>query len=391
MFYANVHIDLPSEELLRRCTALEWLAGLVGRAPDLRSGEELSTVTGLSVFKASVDALEQLGITDVLSVIVDHRAVYVDTDENSGDLGTAVAELDARRVLEAPFETMDMALSHRAEGLHTLISLQLRRRVPAGSPELEVAFAARLDAMQVRRGDSPADYAERLRSIARDTARLAAASERFASSTQAALEALVAQLGELVVSSSTSAPSLRLIRPGPRAVDHFRRLTWGASVRMPKYRPVPVRNRLGAYNEPFYQHYFDPYFDFAAWVTLTAIVAGQGWRSLPFTVVDADGQPAFGAEGALGQAAIAGTYPGLEPGVAPVRIVEEALVVDPSVPELGGADPGELGDPRVVLGYGGDGRVEEGSAGAAWEGASNGSSGAELGGSCGSSCGGCGG
>jgi|GEM_PF-1926811 len=380
MFYASIHIDLPSEDLLRRRTALEWLAGLIGREPDLRSGEEISTVTGLSVFKRSTDALEQLGITDVLSVIVDRKAAYVDTDENSGDLGTAVAELEARRVLDQAIESMDMVLSHRAEGLHTLIGLHLRRRVPANSPELEITFAARLDAMQVQRGDSPVTYAERLRTLANDAALLTAARDRFAALTRSAQATLVEQLGELVVSSSTSQAKLRLIRPGPRALDHFRRLTWGAAVRMPKYRPVPIGNRRGAYDEPFYQHYFDPYFDFAAWITIAEIVVGTGWRTLKFTIVDADGLPAFGPDDALGQAAIAGEYAGLAHGVAPVAIVNDELVVDPAVPESG-ADPGEIADPRVVPGFGGA---------ASWAGASTAGSG-DVGGACGSSCGGCGG
>lgn len=391
MLYAELHFDLPSEESLRRRTPLDWLAALIGREPDRRSGEEVTTVTGLAVFKHITDALEQQGITDVLSCTVDRKAAYVDTDENSGDLATAVAELDARRALEEPIETMDLVLSHRADGLHTLIEVHLRRRVPAGSPELEVAFAARLDAMQVQRGDGPAVYAERLRAIAGDSALLQAAREHFAALTQSAKLAIERQLGELVVSSSNSPIKLRLIRPGPRALDHFRRLTWGASVRMPKYRPVPIRNRHGAYDEPFYHHYFDPYFDFVAWITIEAIVAGQGWRGLKFVVVDADGQPAFTADDCSGQAAIAGAYEGLEAGVAPVSIVEDTLVIHASVPEHNSADPGEIEDPRLIVGYGGDGRVDAGAVGANWNAASIGVTGGQLGGSCGSSCGGCGG
>ena len=391
MLYADIQFDLPSEELLRRRTPLDWLAELIGREPDRRSGEELTTVTGLSVFKHLTDAFMQQGITDVLSVAVDGKAAYVDTDENSGDLSTAVAELDARRALEDPLDTMELVLSHRADGLHTLIQVHLRRRMPAGSSELVIAVAARLDSMQVQRGEDPSGYAERLRCLADDSALLEAARERLATLTRSAKLAIEQQLGELVVSSSISPVTLRLIRPGPRALDHFRRLTWGASVRMPKYRPVPIRTRQGAYDEPFYHHYFDPYFDFVAWITIEAIVAGQGWRGLEFEVVDADGQPAFTHDDCLGQAAIAGEYEGLEHGAASVAIVDDALVVNSAVPELNSVDPGEIGDPRLIVGYAGDGHADEGTAGANWNETSLGVSGDDMGGSCGASCGGCGG
>ncbi|PRP89872.1 hypothetical protein ENSA5_70260 [Enhygromyxa salina] len=391
MFYANIHIDLPSEPALHRRTLLDWFSELIGREPTSGADVEVITVTGLSVFKPVTDALAQLGITDVLSVIVDGRIAYVDTEENSGDLATAIAELDARAVLEREFEAMKMVLSHRRDGLRTLIEVTVRRRVPAGSPELVIALAARLDSMQIARGESPTAYAERLRAIAADVPALEAARERFAALADEAKRALDEQLGELVVSSSVAPVELRLIRPGPRQLDHFRRLSWGPSVRMPKYRPVPIRSRLGAYDEPFYHYYFDPYFDFVAWVTLTEIVAGRGWQGLSFEVVNTDGARVFGARDALGEAALGGEYGPPGDDEALVRVTERAVEVSPRVPTFTGPDPGEISDPRVTPGFGGDGRGDGQAAGAGWNEARGGPDGADLGGSCGASCGGCGG
>ncbi len=387
MLYATITIDLPSEELLRRKTAREWLAGLIGREPELGTGEGLSTVTGLIAFERIVAALREVEIRDVLSATVDGKVAYVDTDQNSGDLETAVAELDARGVLELPFEAMQLVLSERAEGLHTLVEVRLRRRVPTTVAELVLAFAGRVEAMQIQRGESPEEFAARLRALAESGEAVARARERFAAKLDAASRALARSLGELALETKVSPVALRLIRPGPRALDHLRRLPWGAAVRMPSYRPVPVRQRSGAYDEPFYHHYFDPYFDFVAWVTLTELVAGRGWPGLDYEVVDADGERAFTAADAHGQAATAGEF---GPGVTPVRIARGQLIVDPAVPVVAGPDPGEITDPRMRPGFGGDGRVDEGAVGADWGEVEGGVEGGDLGGSCGASCGGCG-
>jgi hypothetical protein len=369
MLYVNIHIDLPSEERLRRRTVLEWLASQIGRVPDLRSGEEVSTTTGLIVFKHVADAFEQVGVTDVLSVTVDRKPVYVDTIERSGDLPTAVAELQARRVLDKSIETMDVVFSHRVEGLHVLINVRLSRRVPVGQPELEIAFAARLEAMQIERGEAALAYAERLAALAGDPEPILAAREQLAALADAAKLALEQQFGDLVVGSEASPVSLRLIRPGARALDRFRGLSWGPMVRMPSYRPVPIVSRRGAYDEPFYHYYFDPYFDFVAWITLTEIVAGRGWRGLEFEVVDADGSRAFDHTNARAQAAVGVRYQGV---AAPVRFEGEELVVDPAVPESEVADPAEIGDPRTVPGFGGGGWGDGGSGSGASCGAAEG-------------------
>ena len=390
MLYADIQIDLASEHVLRRRTLLDWLAGIVGREVDLRTGEEVATASGLSVFKAVTEALAQVGITDVLSVIVDDKTAFVDTTEDSGDLETAVSELDARAALERGFTTMNLVMMHRAEGLRTLVDIRLARRVEAGTPELVARVATRRDAMQITRGEGPATYAERLRGLAQSPAELEAARARVTTLTENTREALRRSLGELAVSTTCSPTRLRLIRPGPRALDHFRRLSWGSGVRMPDYRPIPVLTRVGAYDEPFSHHYFDPYFDFASYVTLVEVVEGRGWQGLEFEVVEADASVAFTHQNASSQApAAAGVE--LGQGETLVDIGESTVSVHDAVPRFEGLNPGEVQNPATTPGYGGSERNVLEDRGWAEAGSSVGEvSGGDFGGSCGSSCGGCG-
>ena len=351
MLYSSIHVDLPSEELLRRKTALEWIAGLIGRNVALGTGEgELRTVTGLSLFERIVAGLSEVGITDVLSVLVDHKLAYVDTDANSGDLATAVAELDARGLLERPFESMHMVLSRRHEGLHALVDVRLHRRVAIGAPELQIALAGRVEALQIRRGEGPSDYAERLRAVAREPAPIVRAQAEFAQLVTDTAAALERALAEQVMSIDRSPVELRLVRPGPRALDRFRRLAWGPAVQMPSYRAVPAGQGSRAAQEPFRRHYDDPYFDFATWVLLTEIVAGRGWLGLDYAVLDEAGERLWGPANAVGQAPVGGDV------ADPVTIVDGAVVVDPAVPTFADDDPnaGADVDPRRVPGFAGD-------------------------------------
>ncbi|PRQ06767.1 hypothetical protein [Enhygromyxa salina] len=374
MLHATIHIDLPSEPELRERTLLDWFSRLIGRQLDRVPTHDVAAITGLSVFKPITEALAQVGVSDLLNVIVDRKSVYVDTAEDSGDLAIAVAELDERGVLEREFETMTLTLSDRRDGLRTLVDVTLARRVPASAPELSLRFAARLDSMQVARGDSPLSYAQRLRTVAADASELLAARDRFTALVSETERALASQLGPLCLASSLTPVELRLIRPGPRQLNHFRSLTWGSGVRLPKYRPLPISDRKGAYDSPFYHYYYDPYFDFVAWVTLAEIAAGRGWQGLAFEVVDPNGarvEPDQPLDGGLA---------GL------VQLSEDAVVVDPQIPSFGGQDPGEAGDPRLTVGFGGDSSNLTG--------ATSDASGPDVGdvdASCGASCGGCGG
>lgn len=390
MLYATMTIDLPSEPILRRRTLVDWLAQMIGREVDLSTNSEVCTATGVSVFKAVSDALARVGITDVLSVTIDDKTAYVDTEENSGDLATAVAELDARAVLEHEFLHMSMVSMHRAQQLRTLVDVGLHREVDRGAPELRVAIASRHDAMQITRGEQPGAYAERLSTLAREPAPLVEARTRLEALVAELARALTDELGELALAVDQQPVQLRLIRPGPRALDRMRALNWGPAVRMPRYRPVPVRTRRGAYREPFSHHYFDPYFDFATYVTLREIVAGRGWSGLSFEVVEADGSPAFDAASSASAAPLVG--PEGPTHAQLLSIEEQGLRVAESVPHFEGPAPGELLDPTSSPGFAGsDDNVVSEMGG--WQGVAEAGdvSGGELGGSCGASCGGCGG
>ena len=87
---------------------------------------------------------------------------------------------------------------------------------------------------------------------------------------------------------------MQLLRPSAQQIGRFRRLQFGDGVRAPMYRAVPTTQRSGAYHDPFYYYYYDPYYDFANYMMVdetTELVGIDGdngrvykkkylWRSL---------------------------------------------------------------------------------------------------------------
>ncbi|HLK89416.1 MAG TPA: hypothetical protein VKZ18_05965, partial [Polyangia bacterium] len=91
----------------------------------------------------------------------------------------------------------------------------------------------------------------------------------------------------LVGSRTTPEPAtVQIIAPGAAQLSRFRRLRFGKQVEPPRYRTVPTYQRAGAYADPFYYYYYDPYYDFMNWAMLDTMMHRNCWRSPDVLVVD---------------------------------------------------------------------------------------------------------
>lgn len=358
MLYATITLDLPSHPALREPSVLEWLAQLIGRRPSLETGEEVTTIDGVLVFRRVIEALSKLALEDVLSIRVDGEVAFVDLTEDSGDLPAAIRELETRGLLGRGVKDMRLILSELRDGLRVIAEVELRRRVAAGTPELRLKLHARIDSMLPRVGESPRTFAERLRELAQDGGELQRAYARFENLAERSADALQQAFKGVAKSTARGSVALRIYRPGPVEIARMRRLSWGPAVERPRYHAVPRRPDLGEQAGAFERHYYDPYFNFACWVTLGELVEGRGWRGLEYTVDEADGGLAFTHEDALGQRAWAGEYEGLGADEAPLRLDGDALVIHSSVAKEAreSLERARAIDPRDVTGYGGDDR-----------------------------------
>ncbi len=399
MIKSQITVDLPSVESQRRKSLFDSFKELFGQKIDLRDGHEETTVTAFSLLDGVCQAVTRAQINDAISLIVDKKVIYLDTQNVTADVNLLWQAANEKGIYSASFNEMHVAFAHREAGLAVIVDVRVQRRVLVGYAEMQVELSARPEALVVAPGESAATYAERVSQYARDETTLAYQ--------RAALDAvasrLAQELGRTLPGSRVSIESAKveLIRPEARQLSHFRKLGWGSSVSAPAYRPVPTQARSGAYDDPFYYYWYDPYWGFAQYVMLDTMLHHGGWHDQTVVVVNPQGETLYTGDQAHSYAADPYVGSGLVSVGSDVG-VSSAVPDDSSWggSDVGSSGGGDWGGSDVHdhswggsdTGSSGDsGSHDSGSSGDSGSSCSSGSScgsSCSSGSSCGSSCGG---
>jgi hypothetical protein len=287
MLRANIRVDLPSVETQRNPGPIEWVRSLFGARLDLRSGKEELTVCAFSLVEGLVAGFAKAGVDDVLSFLVDKKVVYVDTNDVQHDLSLVAKAAEAAGVLDRKFREMHLVLAHRDELLHSIIDCKITSRVVLGQAEAQLTLSGRLNQLQVRSGESAEQYAQRIQGFASNDASFEPARLRLEQLARRIADCLGSALIGAKVESD--AALVQLIRPDARQIGQFNKLGFGDEVQRPEYRPVPTLQRGGAYADPFYYYYHDPYYDYMNYVLVSSMLHQSLWHSHHVHVVDPSG------------------------------------------------------------------------------------------------------
>jgi hypothetical protein len=294
-------------------------------------------------------------------------------------------------VFQRKFGEMHLVLSRRADDLHTLFDVRIRNEVLLGHDEMAVDVSARVESLRIRSGETAQAYAARVEGFLRSETALEPYRLRLDALANHVAEALRATLVGAEVKVDEA--EITLIRPGAAQIARFSDLPFGRDVDRPHYRPAPTAHRDGAYADPFFYYYYDPYYDFMSYLMLSSLVHHAAWHPAHLSVIDTHGHPVAtgasldgAADGWVGRDAVSFGEDG-RPVVA--DHVSAAADSGPSWSTAGGG-----GDVSAVEHDGGGwGGGDDGGGGYADSGGGS-SCGSSCGGSsCGSSCGGggCGG
>jgi uncharacterized membrane protein YgcG len=325
MLKSTITIDLPSAVADRSKTAVEWVRSLFGAKLDLRSDQEELTISAVSLVAGMVEGFSAAGLTDVISFVVDKKVVYLDTREVADDLSLILQAAEQKGILEKRFNEMHLVLSHKQAGLHVLVDVRIRNRVLLGQEEMHLDLSARVDELQIQAGESADTYRKRIEAFMANPAR----TDGYRLALDGLTRRIADQLGLTLVGARASAQPavVQIIRPGASQLGRFRKLAFGGGVERPHYRPVPTYQRSGAYADPFFYYYYDPYYDFMSWVMLDAMLHHHYWASPAIQVVDTSGTfVGTGAQPDLVTDAWAGRDA--------VTVGSDSLSVDSSVPDL---------------------------------------------------------
>lgn len=402
MLKAKVFVDLPSQDVLRRKGPIEWVRSLFGAEIDLRTGKEELTISAFALVQGLTNAFkatklgEAGGITDAISLLVDKRTVYLDTDDVDDDIDEMADAAQSAGVFDRPFKEMHVVMTHRAAGLHVIFDVAISNNVVVGDEEMEIVLSGRVEDLRVRPGESAKDYAARVKGFTKSQD--AIETHRLALDGMA--RALADRMRVSLVGSKVRVEGARVevIRPNKKQVGRMRNLEFKDRVKQPTYRPAPTKRRRGAYADPFFYYYYDPYYDFMSLMLVSAIVHDMAWHSSMVHVVSPSGDTLFTGDTVDSTTA---SMDGWDPDSAVGFDETGDLQVDDSMPEADvDGDPVEAGVDADGTDFDG-GNWEDGDTGD-WHDSDYGSDcasscGTSCSSSCGSSCascsscGGCGG
>src|SRR5579864_1568949 len=162
MIKSRITVDLPSVETRRSMGPVEWMRSLFGASIDLRSGKEELTVGALSLVEGLVEGFSRAGVTNAISLLVDKKVVYLDTNDVPDDIPLIGKAAEQTGILDKKFTEMHLVLSHKEAGLHVICDTLIQSKVLLGEAEMQVVLSARVEDLQIRPGETAQAYAERI-------------------------------------------------------------------------------------------------------------------------------------------------------------------------------------------------------------------------------------
>lgn len=403
MLKSLIHVNLPSAETERGIGPLEWIRSQFGAEIDLQSGQEELTVSGVTLMTSVVAGFDKAGVTNAIALLVDKNVVYKDVNDEADDLHLIPEAAGTSGILLKPFNEMHMVLTHSELGIHFIFDVRIRNEVMLGEDEMTVAVSGRSEELRIRQGETASAYADRVRGIT--------AQETIVDEWRTAFAAKVDGVGKALEQAMTGsdvnieAARVEIIRPTRKEVGRFRELTFGDDIKEPTYRAVPTHQRSGAYADPFYYYYYDPYYDFTHYLLLDSVMHQRHWHTDSVAVVNPDGDTLYtGADRGLiarGDAA-AHAEDSWEVDRDAVGFGDDGnLAISDEIPTVavpGGEDWGGSDVDAGVAsadssggGFFSDFFGGDSGGGDSGGGAGGGDAGASCGSSCGGGCGGCGG
>ena len=295
MLVSDIYVDLPSVEATREMTRWERVQSrLTGAEVDLGTGTDVLLVDTVYVVETLFDVLRQLELTDVISVLVDRRVLYLDGEQHPDDLEEAWDQAVRRGLLSHDLHELRLILEHQEADLHAIVDVGVRTPVRHGTEELHVRLHARVERLQVRPGESARQYDERVRRFAADL--------RFIEAYRVLMREFARRVAIALRDAMPDTPVrleptwVRVVRPEREHLARMRDLRFRHNVVVPYYRPAPTVERKGVFDDTYGYFYFDPYFMYLNWILLDTMLWDRAWRSEDVQIVEAGGTPFCSAD-----------------------------------------------------------------------------------------------
>ena len=268
-----IELTVAGEPILRNPNLWDKARRAFGGEPDLRTANVRASLEATAIVEAGRGALQQLGATNAISLVIDDQVLFQDREgrpDDFRDLFLAFHENAA--VFGGSFRLLRLAAEHEEAGLHLVIETIARTEHPRDEPAARVVVSGRVRDFEPRAGEDAESFRQRVMPLLKDAERLESYKRQF--------ESFVARLGT----------ALRGAMPEARVEV----LEAEARVEKPARRPQAPAPPTSRRYDPYAYHYGSP-LDTMASALLWSSLFSMGHHHDVITV-DPDVDPGDGGD-----------------------------------------------------------------------------------------------
>ena len=212
--YGTITVNVAGEQILKQPVLLARLRKALGGEPDLRTGRMRASLEAAAVVDAVRQALNELGATNAVSLVIDELVVFQDRERRPDDLGDLFLAFHEVGAAIDAFGLLRLAVEHVEAGLHLVLEVQAQPEHREGEPAVRVVVSGRIQAFEPRSGEDAEAYRARVEPLARDPRIVELAQLSFDSFAIRARDAIARAMPEARV--EVAAAEARVVVPDQR-------------------------------------------------------------------------------------------------------------------------------------------------------------------------------
>ena len=245
-----IELTVAGEPILRTPNLWDKARKAFGGEPDLSTDQMRASLEATAIVEASRTALNSLGATNAISLVIDDQVLFQDREGRPDDFRDLfLAFHDNAPVFGGSFRLLRLAAEHEEAGLHLVVETIARSEHPKSEPAARVVVSGRVRDFEPRRGEDAESYGRRVAPLAGNSERLVAHQHQF--------QSFVERLGN----------ALQAAMPAAR-VDV---LAAEARIAKPARRPEPAAPPTSRRYDPYAYHYGSPLDTMASMMLWSAV------------------------------------------------------------------------------------------------------------------------
>lgn len=225
-FVSRIDLFLPADVIERSPTAWDKLQSL-WTSVDLRTDRERSRVEAVTIVYDFRRVLDDLGVDNARSLVIDGETVFHDQRGEPGDLPSLILALaEHTAVFGSSAQELRLGVEHEEAGLRLVIEVTTVSEHPRGAASARVSVLGEIVEFTPSPGESAAEYRARIHPLVAEPSRRLALRLQFGSFISRLESALERHFSEARIAVTTEALDVALVSrepvpsPAPRRAPH---------------------------------------------------------------------------------------------------------------------------------------------------------------------------